>query len=611
MHDKGLLRGVHGPHIPFGAAAAGNDGIGTGLAVNVAGLVPYGGHPAQEVQGRCRRIFQIVGGEGKVLYRVLEYDGGGKGEGVGCAAHVAPYPALGIGPAVRRVHIPVEEGAAVLHTAHRVAAEGMEGGAQGLDVAVVLVEDEVLRGPHGLRSNVIGVHPLPAARQGAAVENHHQAVVGGIGQYVLVVAEGLLLVAGEEVHLYALDPYAAEPLHLLLAGDGLAHNVDGALLDVVPPAGAGIPEEYINPLGMSVFHKVLHSLPAYVHVPPVVDENKAEAHLAGKVYVPDLVVVIDAAVLPEYPAPGALAVGPRPVALVEGFHEVEGHGGLGYRGEGGADGHGAPGGGAGKGEGGLHGAIAAILLRHREFYLVAAVGPVAQAAAAVMAVIARLAHQRPAGASYPEKAGEGVSVPEFRRLGERPVPAVELLVAGFCALPAHHGVALRADEACGALGEGEAAFLAQHPHAAPLPFPGKEIAEGYVGIAHAELYAKGLTVGILEAGLHPPGLVLHMGGLGPAHLIFLTDQVLLRALEDKVGVGRFVGGEAEGRGGEHLHAVEAYGIGHGARGSGAQMELETAVGAAKNAQSGQEGQKYSVHITKIHKIIVNLPSLKS
>ena len=138
--------------------------------------------------GRCKR---------EILDCTLEEDGRGKLEDVAGASRVA---LLGI--AVEAV---LEECAAELHGAERVADKRMKSGIESFDVAVALVEYEVFARAHSLRRDIVRIHALPAAGHSAAVENHGYAIVVGIGENLLVELHCLLLVAGEEIDLDTLN----------------------------------------------------------------------------------------------------------------------------------------------------------------------------------------------------------------------------------------------------------------------------------------------------------------------------------------------------------------------------------------------------------------------
>ena len=427
----------------------------------------------------------------------------------------------------------------------------------GFPVALVLAEDKVLGCAHRLAAHVVRVHALPASRYGAAVENHHQPVVVRVAEYGFVERHRLLLVAAEEVHLDALHAYALEPAHLLLAGNGAAHYVGRALGDVVPPAAGGIPEEEVHVFRPCVARELLHPLPAYVGVPEIVYEAVAEAHCGGEVYVLHLVVVVDAGVLPEYPAPGSLAESVAVAAFVARLHHVEGYGGLDYGCEVGANGDGAPGCAARKREGRLGGAVAVVLLRHRELYAVAlSLAVFAQSGAAVPAVHAGLADQGPACARNLEKAGEGVAVAEFGLLVHQGTRLVVFFVARLGAFPAHHRVALRAEVGGGAGREVEGGLLTHHPDAACPVVLEDIVAEGDIIVADVPFYVERVAVRGLAVEQGSAGIALHAALLDAVEAVVDPDVLRLCGLEGKLAEIAEVARQAEGgRGEEGLSVI--------------------------------------------------------
>ena len=448
---RGLI-GVDGGNIPLRALAACYDRIFARITVDVADVVPGRRNIPQEVEAVCGCILEVVGRKREVLDGILEKHCRGKLELIRRAA----YRPAGVG----LVQELVEETSSELHASDSIADERVERGVLGLDVAFTLAEYEVLGGSDGLAADVVGVHALPATGQGAAVEDHHQAVVVGVAQHAFVHAHGLLLVTAEEIDLDALDPDILKPLHLLLALNRAIHLVERTLGDIIPVAAGRVPEEYIHSLGIGVFHEFLHPVVSDVLVPEIVHEDILEVHGGGEVDELDLVVIVDAAVLPEYPAPGSLSELVIVLRHIPRLHDVPCDGAFGYRLQGAADGDSAPRGSSGDRECGLDSAVAVILLGHGELDLVTALRiPVAQAAAAVAAVHARFADERPAVAADLEETGEGVAVAVLRFLVERLVDGIEFFIAGLGALPAYHGVALWGKESRRPLREYESGAL--------------------------------------------------------------------------------------------------------------------------------------------------------
>ena len=166
---------------------------------------------------------------------------------------------------------------------------------------------------------------------------------------------------------------------------------------------------------MSIFHKLFHTVVAYVPIPEIVYQHILEAHRCCEIDELDLVVIVDASVLPQDPAPGALPESVGMLRFVTWFHDIPGDGALRNRLERTADRNCTPRGSPGDGECRLHGAVAVILFRHGELDPVASLRvPVAQAAAAIAAVDACLADERPSVLPDLEEAGKCISVAVLR-----------------------------------------------------------------------------------------------------------------------------------------------------------------------------------------------------
>ena len=327
------------------------------------------------------------------------------------------------------------------------------------------------------------------------MEDDLQAVAVGIEQDVLVELNGLLLVAAEEVDLDALHANLLQPGHLLVAGNGCRHAVARRLRGVVLVAVGVVPQHQADALRLGILRQLLNLVAADALVPPVVDQAVLEAHLAGEVNELHLVGVVDALVLPDEPRPCVAARlvvygrfvfarkrGQPVFALDDGLQR-------------GADDDGAPRRGVGKGNTGKGRAVAVVLTSLGEGDGVARLRCiVAQVAAHVAAVDARLTDQRPQFAvlrrrrsPHPEQAGERVPLPELRPLGHGLVNLVVLLVAGLRALPARHRAYLRTEERRRALGEIERADLAADDATLRiLARAGNLVAVGHAAVRHVE-----------------------------------------------------------------------------------------------------------------------------
>ena len=87
---------------------------------------------------------------------------------------------------------------------------------ESLTLGMTLAEINVLRGKHGLRSHIVGIHDFPAARYGATMEDNLQAMTGGIVEDVFIELHGTLFVAAEKVNLDTFHADFLQPRHLVI-----------------------------------------------------------------------------------------------------------------------------------------------------------------------------------------------------------------------------------------------------------------------------------------------------------------------------------------------------------------------------------------------------------
>ena len=179
-----------------------------------------------------------------MLHRALEHDGSGKGKDIGSLALTA---ALVVG-----VVELIERRTSEVHRTHGVADERMDAGVLCLGITHALREMKVLAGKHCLGSGKGWIHAFPTAWQGAAMEDDEKPIVVGVGENVFVELHHRLLVATEEVYLYATNAYALHPCHLLTTRMRLVHQVAWALRSVVPCSVAVIPEIQRHTLRLAV-----------------------------------------------------------------------------------------------------------------------------------------------------------------------------------------------------------------------------------------------------------------------------------------------------------------------------------------------------------------------
>ena len=240
----------------------------------------------------------------------------------------------------------------------------MRGSILRLLVRSTLTEIDVFRSQHSLTAHIVGVHPFPSTRNRASVENDHDVVVISVRKNLLIMAHRLLLVTAKEIHLDALHTNQIHPTHILLTLDGIAHHVDGSLLNIVPPAAGTVPKEHIHTLTLRILHQLRHLLLTDVRVPPIVNQHILEAHRLRQLDVLHLIIVVDGVVLPNNPAPCALTKLIMMRRVITSLHIVPRNRCFHDRFQRCAHRDGAPRGCTGQGKRRFHRTVAIVLLRH-------------------------------------------------------------------------------------------------------------------------------------------------------------------------------------------------------------------------------------------------------
>ena len=206
-----------------------------GVAIDETDIIPRRRHLLHEIYRPSRSVRQIVGGEGKMLHGRLEQYG--RSQRIDIGRH--PTAAARF---VFRIVILVQRTATEVHTAHRIPDERMQAGIESLGIATFLREVQVLTGQYRLTGHEIGIHPLPTARKSATVVNHHQTVIVGISQDVLVKLHGLLLVASDKVYLNTPDAGFLHPFHFTTTDYHVVHATTRPLRRVVPITVGIVPQ---------------------------------------------------------------------------------------------------------------------------------------------------------------------------------------------------------------------------------------------------------------------------------------------------------------------------------------------------------------------------------
>ena len=421
----------------------------------------------------------------------------------------------------------VHDDAAPVHGGCRIPTEGVQGEVERLTDGCPFIEEHVLTGKDGLGGHVVGVHALPSARDGTAMEDDLQTVSVGITEDILIETHGLLLVATEEVDLDALDADALHPCHLPFTGDAGIHAVAWSLGCVVPETVGVVPQHQMNTFRLGILGELGDALATDLCVPPVVDKAVLEAHGRSQVDELHLVVVVDGVVLPDEPAPGVatrLVVGG---GFVERSHQVVRDGGLNDRLQTGAHGDRAPWGLTGKGDAGILRAEPVVLA-------FVGVGDgiagarlvVGEVRAAIATAHTCLGDQGPAllltlSALNMKQCREDIAMTVLGSDIHGGVGRVALLIAGLRLFPTSLWSDLRRDEGGGPVGEQETAFLLIDDRAfvflAIELLTRDTVAESDVVVADLEDDAERPSFLILEVECQLVGMVFGRGSLGAAH----------------------------------------------------------------------------------------------
>ena len=105
------------------------------------------------------------------------------------------------------------------------------------------------------------------------MEDNLQAIIVGIAEDILVKLHRLLLVATEEIHLDAYYTNLLHPSHLLLAGDGIVHDLTRSLGSIILETVGIVPEHQAYLLALCILTQLFDALSAYLLVPPVIYQN--------------------------------------------------------------------------------------------------------------------------------------------------------------------------------------------------------------------------------------------------------------------------------------------------------------------------------------------------
>ncbi len=228
------------------------------------------------------------------------------------------------------------------------------------------------------------------------------------------------------------------------------------------------PQCWFHTLGMGICDEFLHLLITYIIIPPVVDKNIVETELCSEVDIFYLILIIDAVILPEYPAPCSFCRSCGSFCLITWIYKIPGKCCLGNRSEIISDGHYPPGSITGKRYSRFRVTVAVVLLCHRESNRVASILEVAEMSSAIITVDTRFGDQCPDIVRSLEEGRICVSPAVLRGFVHRGIYLIILLITGFGAFPADHRVRLGREKCCRAFRERKRTLLFQYPHRGSL-----------------------------------------------------------------------------------------------------------------------------------------------
>ena len=437
-----------------------------------------------------------------MLHRRLKQDGRGQRVDIGCHPAAAARFVL-------RIIILVQRTATEVHTGHRVPYKRMQAGVERLGITTLLRKVQVFTGQYRLTGHEVGIHPLPTARKGTTVVNHHQTVIVGIRQDVFVKLHGLLLVAPEKVYLDAPDTGFLHPFHFTVAGYRVVHATARPLRRVVPITVGIVPQIQAYALTCGVTGQFRYPFVSHARIPPGIHEHALVTHVRSEIHVTLLFVIVHAVVAADNPAPRAATVNIPARRLIERFHHIVWYGGLHNRCQRLPHGNRTPRRFAGQGDAGAGCPIAVIfpLLREADGVKPAILSH--QAACTIAAVHSRLGNQHPALVSRTEQARKGIAMPPSV-LSHLIVHGVTGLITGTGSREASHRSRLRAKERRGALRKHEARSLVLHHAAQGVPLRVHFIFKGHVMVGHMEHDIENMFAVLVKRADGLRGLHVHL-----------------------------------------------------------------------------------------------------
>ena len=405
----------------------------------------------------------------------------------------------------------------------------MQAGIISLHVIEVLIKYQVLRSQYRLTAHIVRIHAFPAAWDGTAMEDYHQAVFVGISQNIFIQAHHLLLVTAEEVYLQALHTALLQPFHLFLAGYRIAHALLGILRCIVPVTVGVVPHKHIHVLLMCILEQLFHAVTSDVLFPASVNQRIFITHFTGQVNETNLVIVVDTRVLPHNPAPCRTAELVFLRRLIQRFHHIKRNGSLHNRLQSAAHRNRTPGSDTRQSQSRSRGTQTVHLARIRESNTVKTIfSSITQVGSTIQAAHTGLRYQRPVVA-YMEQCRESIAFTVLGRSSHRFIGHIFLFVARFGTHPANHRVTLRRKERGSGRRKIKASrFLFNH-HTGRFAILRHLIAKSYVVITQLEHDVQFLLVGIFKGYSQLVGRIIYRRTLDTVLRVRLFHLVCLLA----------------------------------------------------------------------------------
>ena len=136
------------------------------------------------------------------------------------------------------------------------------------------------------------------------MKSYPYTIIVSVWQDPFVKGHGGLFVTAKEINLNPFYANLLQPGHFLLTGNRRIHFVLRRLWRIVPPTVWVVPQDHRYVFIRSILHQLFHFIPANTGIPPVINQHIFKIKFGGHIDVLDLVLVINAVILPDNPAPG-------------------------------------------------------------------------------------------------------------------------------------------------------------------------------------------------------------------------------------------------------------------------------------------------------------------